>query len=124
MSRMNCWEFFSCGREHGGSKERELGVCPAATAGELNGLNDGISGGRCCWAIAGTFCGGKVQGTYAQKLGDCLKCDFHTFVRHQQGRKYVKTRQILDVLAGRIKATRIQNGQTVSAQKNTLLAEE
>lgn len=110
MNRMNCWEFFSCGREHGGGRENELGVCLAAAAGELNGLNDGACGGRCCWAIAGTFCGGMVQGTYAQKLGDCLKCDFHTFVRHQQAKNYVKTRQILDVLARRINASSIRIG--------------
>lgn len=105
MSRMNCWEFFDCGREPGGKLVREMGPCPAAEISELNGINDGSYGGRSCWAIAGTYCKGKVQGTYAQKLGDCLKCDFHTFVRHQQREEYVKTRQILDILAGKITAS-------------------
>jgi two-component system sensor histidine kinase HydH len=27
-----------------------------------------------CWAIAGTFCHGSVQGAFAQKIGDCRKC--------------------------------------------------
>ncbi len=27
-----------------------------------------------CWAVAGTFCHGEVQGTFAQKIGDCRKC--------------------------------------------------
>lgn len=27
-----------------------------------------------CWAVAGTFCHGNVQGTFAQKIGDCRKC--------------------------------------------------
>ena len=27
-----------------------------------------------CWAIAGTFCRGAVQGQFAQKIGDCRKC--------------------------------------------------
>lgn len=27
-----------------------------------------------CWAVAGTFCCGNVQGTFAQKIGDCRKC--------------------------------------------------
>ncbi len=27
-----------------------------------------------CWAIAGTFCHGVVQGQFAQKIGDCRKC--------------------------------------------------
>ena len=31
--------------------------------------------GRICWAVAGTFCEGKVQGTFAQKYADCRKCD-------------------------------------------------
>ncbi|MBI2304565.1 MAG: hypothetical protein HYU86_07450 [Chloroflexi bacterium] len=28
-----------------------------------------------CWQVAGTFCGGEVQGVFAQKLGNCLKCE-------------------------------------------------
>ncbi len=27
-----------------------------------------------CWAIAGTFCHGAVQGAFAQKIGDCRQC--------------------------------------------------
>ncbi|OIO30539.1 MAG: hypothetical protein AUJ60_02635 [Nitrospirae bacterium CG1_02_44_142] len=27
-----------------------------------------------CWATAGTFCRDKVQGQFAQKIGDCRKC--------------------------------------------------
>lgn len=27
-----------------------------------------------CWSIAGTYCRGKVQGDFAQKLGDCREC--------------------------------------------------
>jgi two-component system sensor histidine kinase HydH len=27
-----------------------------------------------CWAVAGTFCHGTVQGQFAQKIGDCRKC--------------------------------------------------
>lgn len=30
-----------------------------------------------CWEIAGTFCGGKIQGDFAQKYGDCRKCRFY-----------------------------------------------
>jgi len=28
-----------------------------------------------CWQVAGTFCGGSVQGYFATKYGDCRKCD-------------------------------------------------
>ncbi|MHB8880661.1 MAG: ATP-binding protein [Thermodesulfovibrionales bacterium] len=31
-------------------------------------------GGVRCWAVAGTFCHGEVQGSFAQKIGDCRKC--------------------------------------------------
>ena len=30
-----------------------------------------------CWQIAGTFCGGEVQGTFAQKFGNCTECDVY-----------------------------------------------
>ena len=63
---MNCWEFKRCGREKGGGNAGALGVCPAYTQGA----------GEACWFIAGTFCGGKVHGTYAEKLGTCINCDF------------------------------------------------
>ncbi|MDH3390750.1 MAG: hypothetical protein OEL85_03000 [Desulfobulbaceae bacterium] len=28
--------------------------------------------------VAGTLCGGEVQGTFALKLGNCQKCEFYT----------------------------------------------
>ena len=27
-----------------------------------------------CWVIAGTYCGGKVQGSFAKKIKDCTEC--------------------------------------------------
>ena len=104
MSRMNCWDFFECGREPCGKKVTELGECPAAANSDLDGINDGENGGRSCWAVAGTMCGGEVQGTYAQKLGNCLKCDFHAFVRGQQREEYVGTKQILGIIKGKVAA--------------------
>lgn len=63
---MNCWEFKKCGREPGGSKAAELGLCPA-TKGH----------GTHCAQIAGTLCGGKVQGSFATKLRNCMACEFY-----------------------------------------------
>ena len=105
MSRMNCWEFFECGREPDGKKSKELGICPASVKTELDGVNDGTNAGRSCWAVAGTLCEGEVQGSYAQKLGNCLKCDFHAFVRGQQKERYASTKHILDILNKRITAS-------------------
>ena len=99
MYRKNCWEFEQCGREVNGKKANELGVCPAVTATKVNGTNDGVNAGRACWAIAGTLCGGQVQGSYAQKLGNCLNCKFFDQVRGEQGDNFVSSKQILRKLA-------------------------
>lgn len=73
---MNCWEYKKCGRETGGTKAVELGVCPAYP-----------NGGKDCWKIAGTFCGGMVQGTEAQKKKSCLTCDWYLMVNPLTGTK-------------------------------------
>lgn len=73
---LNCWEFNECGRQLGGEKIAELGECPAAAAKSLDGIHRGDNGGRACWIIAGTYCGGKVQGTHAARHEDCEKCEF------------------------------------------------
>ena len=85
MSTMNCWEIKKCGREMGGSKSRELGVCPAATETSCEGINSGKNAGRICWAIAGTFCGGKVQGDFAQKSVSCMSCEVFKQVKSEEG---------------------------------------
>lgn len=81
MLRKNCWEFRKCGREPGGVRALELGVCPAASETRVDGVNGGMNGGRTCWAICGTMCGGKVQGTYAAKLDTCHACEFYQSVQ-------------------------------------------
>lgn len=85
MKKINCWESKKCGREPNGLKVHELGVCPAATDVAANGLNGGEKAGRICWAVAGTFCGGKVQGTFAQKEILCMSCDFYKRVKEEEG---------------------------------------
>ncbi len=82
--KQNCWEFKNCGRQPGGAKVAELGVCPAATDTSVNGMNGGKNGGRICWAITGTFCGGKVQGTFAQKQLSCANCEFYVTVYREE----------------------------------------
>jgi len=85
---MNCWEFKKCGREPGGEKVYELGICPAATDKTHNGVNNGINGGRYCWKVAGTYCDGKVQGTFALKVMDCIECDFFKTVKNEEGNNF------------------------------------
>ncbi|MHB8876679.1 MAG: two-CW domain-containing protein [Myxococcaceae bacterium] len=63
---LHCWDLKACGREQGGAKTAELGLCPAWP-----------DHGRDCWRTAGTLCGGAVQGTYAEKVGTCLSCEVY-----------------------------------------------
>ena len=74
-SAPDCWDVKKCGRVPGGSKVNEFGVCPAYP-----------DSGKDCWNVAGTFCGGKVQGAAAQKRGGCLNCDFYKDRKKQPSR--------------------------------------
>lgn len=60
-SSINCWEYMKCGRDRDATVK-----CPAHP-----------HFGRICWAVAGTFCEGKAQGTFAQKYEDCSRCAFY-----------------------------------------------
>lgn len=64
--KQNCWEYKNCGRELGGAKEKQLGLCPAYP-----------DNGKHCARVAGTLCGGAIQGTFATKLANCMSCDFY-----------------------------------------------
>ena len=61
MSYRPCWEQMQCNQDIN-HEER----CPAYP-----------HFGRICWAVAGTLCAGKIQGTYAQKIHDCHKCGYY-----------------------------------------------
>jgi hypothetical protein len=61
LNRTPCWEFMKCGRDVNSEVK-----CPAHP-----------NFGRSCWVVAGTFCEGKAQGTFAQKYEDCKKCEFY-----------------------------------------------
>jgi signal transduction histidine kinase len=65
---IKCWEYMKCGRDKDATAK-----CPAYP-----------HFGRVCWVVAGTFCEGKVQGTFAQKYEDCRKCDFYQMVSKQR----------------------------------------
>jgi CRP-like cAMP-binding protein len=92
QNRLNCWEFLKCGREPGGEKADRLGICPAAADVSFDGINSGKCGGRICWAVAGTFCGGNIQGTFAEKRDSCLSCDFFKLVQTEEGTANLRTK--------------------------------
>ena len=82
--RVNCWEYKKCGRQPGGTRVHDLGVCPVTTHEKLTGVHGGTSAGRACWVVAGSLCGGRIQGAYAQKLNNCWKCDFMNAVKKEE----------------------------------------
>ncbi len=96
----NCWETKNCGRQEGGEHVHDLGVCPAALEQRLNGVHGGKNAGRACWVVAGTMCGGKIQGTFAQKYENCEKCNFFQMVKKEEGPAY----ELSIVLLNKMKA--------------------
>ena len=88
MANQNCWEFKQCGREPGGSKSADKGVCPAASLPQASGFLGGRNGGRACAYIAGTLCGGQVQGEFAQKIRACFDCDFYRTLQRDHGAEF------------------------------------
>ena len=85
QKKQNCWEFKKCGRELGGAKVPELGVCIAATDTFADGLNGGKNGGRICWAVAGSYSGfANIECTDATDRSSCINCDFLTIVEMEE----------------------------------------
>jgi two-component system cell cycle response regulator len=50
---VNCWEMKGC----------EMKECPAHGKSDVR-----------CWYLAGTYCGGKIQGAFVDKCGGCREC--------------------------------------------------
>lgn len=85
MNRSNCWEHMNCGREFGGRRVGLLGLCPAVTHDESDGVNHGDAGGRFCWTLEGTLCPGEGE----DRIRRCFECSFHAEVRGEEGESFV-----------------------------------
>jgi PPM family protein phosphatase len=79
--KKNCWEIMKCGRE----KDKASGIdpCPVFLNKDLRSHNEGEYAGRVCWLVAGTFCKGELQGSFAQKQSSCKSCEFYKYVHDQ-----------------------------------------
>ena len=82
-----------CGREPGGAKVSQYGVCPATNETRLDGINGGVNGGRACWGIPGTHCLDYLRPT--EKFGRCLECRFFQLVEREEARNFEVMRKIL-----------------------------
>jgi len=98
MGKLNCWEFKKCGFEPGGEKAKKFKACPAALEMRLHGSNSGHCAGRSCWVVSGTLFDGQVQGNFATKMGNCIKCDFFNLVVREESDKLVKMTELINKL--------------------------
>ena len=89
MALKQCWEFKKCGREPGGEKVDELGVCPAAVDDKYEGFNRGKKCGRACWLVQGTLCEIKYKGKRHKKQFECYNCVVHQVIREEEGEKFI-----------------------------------
>lgn len=96
--RKNCWQIKKCGRQPGGENINEMGICPAATEQNVDGINGGTNGGRSCWAIQKTICHNQIQGAFKDKFVTCLSCDFYAKVREEEGINFTLTEEIIQRL--------------------------
>ncbi|MGE5838546.1 MAG: two-CW domain-containing protein [Deltaproteobacteria bacterium] len=97
---MNCWEVKRCGRETGGPVAQTMGICPAAANDRLHGVHGGRNGGRACWVIAGTKCGGQVQGSFASKYKNCERCDFYKKTKEEEKGDFILSIVLLNKMKG------------------------
>lgn len=96
--QINCWEFMKCGREIGGVKSTELGICPVLHSSSLDGVHNGKFAGRTCWIVSGTLCGSRIQGSHASKIESCRTCDFYKLVKAQERSKLKSTEELLELV--------------------------
>ena len=103
--KMNCWEFTHCGRQPGGEKSGELGICNVSVEQLTHGVNNGINGGRACWAVKRKFnANADVQCSCDrdQQLDNCLQCEFYSTVREEEGDHFVPATKILALLKSKM----------------------
>jgi len=83
---IKCWEEKKCDKKD----------CPAylSTCGR-------------CWIIAGTMCGGEVQGKFAKKYSACRKCDIYQKVVYGDPAKEIKEHLIVLIHSLRCKQQEI-----------------
>lgn len=78
---LNCWEFKQCGREPNGIHAAELGVCPAASNDDVDGIHSGKNGGRCCWVFKASEARKNGVDSSFCEFTECRRCAFYEIVR-------------------------------------------
>jgi len=79
----NCWEVYNCGREPGGERAEEFGICRVTVSESFSGRNNGENAGRCCWQVAGTF-SSNADCAQLANVEKCEDCGFLKRVRYEE----------------------------------------
>lgn len=77
MQTLFCWEFKKCGREHGGARVAELGVCPVANFIKLANSVHGQSAVRACWAAKAPKPGTEDDIESSDRISNCVNCEYY-----------------------------------------------
>ena len=91
--KKNCWEVKACGRSTVGDD-----ACPVCQESKLHGVHGGVNGGRACWTISHTKCGGTTQGPFGSKFRNCQECDFYKSVKEEEKGSFQLAATILSKL--------------------------
>ena len=86
--KLHCWEKLH-GRQPGGERSVEFGICPVSVEAKTHMIHEGINGGRACWAIQRKFNGNDLQCKLDQKLDHSIQCDFYSEVKGEEGSDYL-----------------------------------
>jgi len=96
--KKNCWDYYGCGRQATRDCGTEHDVCPAYVETRLNGVHDGKNGGRACWVVRGTQCGGRIKRRVVPKFMACKLCDFKKTVIREERRNFVVSDDFMKML--------------------------
>lgn len=94
--KKNCWEVKGCERCTTILADES---CPVCKESKLHGVHGGVNGGRACWAIPHSKCGGSTQGSFGCKFANCMACDFYKMVKEEEQGGFQLSATILSKLS-------------------------
>ncbi|MBD3215920.1 MAG: hypothetical protein GF311_25135 [Candidatus Lokiarchaeota archaeon] len=86
---LNCWDIMNCGKN---------GLCPASKEVNLDGIHNGLNGGRACWVVKNTECGDEIQPNFTLKFGRCKDCEVYTTVMEEEGDDFKGPADLMRIL--------------------------
>jgi len=82
--KLNCWEVIKCGRQPGGNRASDAGICPVSIHNEYDGVHGGDKAGRACWSVEGRRTNRDTRQSFSQTFSDCKTCAFFQQVKQEE----------------------------------------